>query len=229
MAGQPRELGEAGRPDALLMALGPVTGKRVIDMGCGEGLVARAFAAAGAEVRGYDPFIASGEWTDEGAGRYRLAQAKAQAIPEEDASADIVVFCYSLHHIPRAAMGAALAEARRVVKPGGRLCVAEPLAEGPSQYVMELYHDETEVRRHATAAIAAHVAPYFEREDLLFFDEVRDFADFEAYLAQATAGMRYNGYTEDQLRNPELRRRFGEVGDGGGARLAQRARINLFS
>jgi len=222
------ELGQVPRVEALLAAAGGVAGARVVDVGCGDGQVARALAEAGAEVVGYDPFIQGTDWIAEGAGRYRLVRATADALPEADASADVVLFVFSLHHVPRASMAAALAEARPVLKPGGRLCVAEPLAEGPGQYVMEPYHDETAVRCDALAALSAHAAPAFSSEQILYFSEGRSFTDFDAYAAQALLGMRFNGYTEADVLNPEVRRRFEEVLSGHGGKFEQRVRINIY-
>jgi len=223
------DLGEMPRVEALLAAIGPVKGLRVIDIGCGEGQMARGLAAQGAIVQGYDPFIKPTDWIAEGDGRYRLSNAKAQSLPEPDASADVVLFVFSLHHVPKSAMGPALAEARRVLKPGGPLLVAEPLAEGPGQYVGELYHDETAVRRDATEALAAYAAPIFGSERIMHFGETRKFSDFDAYYANAVSNMRFNDYTLDDLGNPELRRRFDEVMSTTGGRFAQRVRINLFN
>jgi len=221
-------LGEKSRMQGLLEALGPVAGKRIIDIGCGEGEIARGLAARGAIVRGYDPFIPDTGNVVEGAGRYRLSQATAHAIPEPDGSADVVLFVFSLHHVPRAQMAPALAEARRLLKPGGLLCVAEPVAEGPSQYVMAPYHDETLVRADAVRALADHARPAFGRERILRFAEPRCFEDFEAYAMQAKVGMRYNGYSEADVMQPEVRRRFKEMAGIHGARFGQPVRVNLF-
>lgn len=223
------DLGPMSRIEGLLAAIGPVAGKRVIDIGCGEGQIARALATLGAEVEGYDPFIAGTDRTFEGKGSYRLTRASADALPEADGSAHIVLFVFSLHHVPQPKMGGALAEARRVLAPGGRLCVAEPLAEGPGQYVMELFHDETEVRGNATAALSAHAAPIFASETVLHFSEGRSFPDFDAYVAQAIGNMRYNGYSEADVLNPEVQRRFEEVTTRHGMSFEQKVRVNLFA
>ena len=148
-----RDLGAVSHFDALLATVGPVAGLNIIDIGCGEGRLTRALAALGARVTGCDPFIAETAWTEHGAGSYRLVKAAADAIPEPDHQADLVLFVFSLHHVPGEKLEAALAEARRVLRPSGRLYVAEPLAQGPHHYVVAPFHDETAVRQAAAAAL----------------------------------------------------------------------------
>src|SRR5271163_1914291 len=131
------DLGVASHLDALLATVGPAAGLRVLDIGCGEGGLTRALAKRGAHVTGYDPFIAETTPIELGAGSYRLVRATADAIPEPDHEADLVVFVFSLHHVPGEKLSGALAEARRLLRPSGRLYVAEPLAQGPHQYIME--------------------------------------------------------------------------------------------
>jgi ubiquinone/menaquinone biosynthesis C-methylase UbiE len=223
------ELGDLSRTEAVVAALGPLDGLKLIDIGCGEGAVARACAQAGAEVHGYDPFIPGTDWIEEGPGRYRLHQARTDTIPEPDASADVVLFVYSLHHVPRERMAGALAEARRLLKPGGRLCVAEPVAVGPGQYVMELFHDETAVRANAQSALDTHAAPAFASETLACFAEVHIWPTFDAYAANAIRNMRYNGYGEQDVLDPQVRSRFEEVAQDGAATLHQPAMIRIFN
>jgi ubiquinone/menaquinone biosynthesis C-methylase UbiE len=131
------EWGRMPRVEAMIQAVGPLSGRRIIDVGCGEGQIARVLAARGAEVQGYDPFIQPSDWIEEGEGRFRLSNGLADAIPEPDGSADIVLFFLSLHHVPAPSMARALAEGKRLLKPFGVLCVIEPLAEGPGQYLSE--------------------------------------------------------------------------------------------
>ena len=50
----PRLWGMFAIPDAQLRALGDVTGKRVLELGCGAGQWSRALAAEGAVVVGFD-------------------------------------------------------------------------------------------------------------------------------------------------------------------------------
>ncbi|MDB5393609.1 MAG: hypothetical protein JWM91_1115 [Rhodospirillales bacterium] len=223
------DLGVMSRFDGLLAAVGPVARMRIIDIGCGEGQVAHALAELGANVIGYDPFIPPTDWIKAGDGEYRLANGTADAIPEPDASADLVLFVFSLHHVPQAQLAGAMAEARRLLKPDGRLCIAEPIAEGANQYVMEIYHDETEVRRVAVEAMAEFAAPIFRSEKVIHYRERRLFSDFDKFAAQAIAGTRFNDYTEEDVLSPQVRRRFEEMLALCGGNFDQPVRLNIFA
>jgi ubiquinone/menaquinone biosynthesis C-methylase UbiE len=223
------DLGVMTRIDGLLASVGAVAGLRVIDIGCGEGQVARAFAERGATVAGYDPFIPPTDWIKAGDGEFRLANATADAIPEPDASADLVLFVFSLHHVPRHQLAGAMTEARRLLKPDGRLCIAEPVAEGPSQYVMEIYHDETEVRRVAAEAMAEFAAPLFGNEKIIRYRERRTYSEFDAFAEHAIAGTRFNDYKVEDVLSPQVRRRFDEMFAICGGNFDQPIRLNIFA
>jgi ubiquinone/menaquinone biosynthesis C-methylase UbiE len=130
-------------------------GKTVIDVGCGAGALVRWLRDRGAEVLGVEcgdvmmrlALAADPDHPDS----YR--SGVAQALPLADASADAVVFSYSLHHVPPGEMVNALSEAHRVLRPGGVLYVVEPVAAGPGHEVIKLIDDETEVRAFALAAL----------------------------------------------------------------------------
>jgi ubiquinone/menaquinone biosynthesis C-methylase UbiE len=96
----------------------------------------------------------------------------AQDLPLPDADRDVVVFSYSLHHVPPEAMLDALGEAHRVLRPGGLLYVVEPVAAGPGHEIIRVVDDETAVRGHAQRALAradevgfvpAHATTYTSR------------------------------------------------------------------
>lgn len=132
-----------------------LAGARVLDVGCGAGRMTRLLSKMGGQVTGLDPDQAQldrarrVEPTDEetyGAG-------VAQEMPFADASFDIVVFFNSVHHIPQPAMATGLAEAHRVLRAGGTLFIAEPVAAGPFFEMQKPFHDETEVRALALQAI----------------------------------------------------------------------------
>jgi SAM-dependent methyltransferase len=141
----------------------------------------------------------------------------------------LVLFVFSLHHVPRAKLAGAIAEARRLLRPGGRLYIAEPLAQGPHQYIVELFHDETAVRAAATAALAKFAAPHFAVEHVLTYSEVRRYADFATFAARMIENMHFNGYTEAAVLAPAVRHRFAETMIEARGAFDQPVRVNLFS
>lgn len=224
----PRDLGPISHLDALLATVGAVEGLRILDIGCGEGGLSRALAKRGARVTGYDPFIAETEPTVAGPGSYQLRRAAADAIPEPDHEADLVLFVFSLHHVPAAKLKGALIEARRVLKPSGRLYVAEPLAQGPHQYIMELFHDETAVRSEAAAALARFARPEFAADQISTYTDQRKYPDFDFFAERMIANMRFNGYTREAVLAPAVRVRFDEAFAAHGDVFDQPVRIDCF-
>ena len=226
---KPTNFGRRTHVEAILEALGPVQGLEVFDVGCGEAQTSRELAGAGARVSGFDPFIEGADWTVNGTGSFRLVKASADALPVDDRSADVVLFIFSLHHVPHLKLAAALAEARRVLKPAGRLLVAEPLARGPGHYVSAPFHDETAVRAAAAAAVQSDAVPHFDTHQIFSYDEHRHWESYERYAERMIRNRRFNGYTEEAVLAPEVRRRFDEMFPTGGGSFDQPVRIDLFS
>lgn len=222
------DLGRLSHLDALLAAAGPVAGLAIADIGCGEGALDRALAARGASVTGFDPFMPPSPRAAAGAGSWQLMRAAADALPAPDGAFDLVLFVFSLHHVPQAKLAGALAEARRVLRPGGRLYVAEPVAEGPHQYIVELFHDETAVRAAASAALRHHADPAFADRRQFSYVDVRRYGDFDDFATRMIANMRFNGYTEDAVLSPAVRRRFAETAARHGDQFDQPVRVDLY-
>lgn len=104
----------------LRSALEGAPGPRLLDVGGGTGNYALALRA-----EGWDPLVAdrSPEMLERaGAKGLATALADAQALPFPEASFDAAILVAMLHHVDDP--GAALAEARRVVRPGGRVALA---------------------------------------------------------------------------------------------------------
>jgi ubiquinone/menaquinone biosynthesis C-methylase UbiE len=120
----------------------------------------------------------------------RFRQGGAQAIPEADASADIVMMFKSLHHVPVADMDRALKEVRRVLKPGGHAWISEPVFAGEFNEILRLFHDEKVVREAAFAAVSRAVAAgHFVLRQQFFFNTAtrfKDFAEFDARMIRVT-------------------------------------------
>jgi hypothetical protein len=108
----------------------------------------------------------------------------AEDLPFEDGRFHVAIFMYSLHHVPAAAMATALAEAARVVKPGGHVYVAEPVASGPGHEVDRLIDDESQVRALAAQALRKAGAAGLETVAESTYLSSYTYASLEAYIAE---------------------------------------------
>ena len=115
-----------------LTNLGDVSGRRVLDYGCGHGMAAVVLARRGAYVAGFD---LSGDYVAEAMRRAAankvsvdFVQADGHALPFAHASFDAVWGNAVLHHLD---LPVAAAEIRRVLKPGGMAVFCEPWGENP--------------------------------------------------------------------------------------------------
>jgi SAM-dependent methyltransferase len=106
--------------------------RRVLDIGCGDGQVARLAASGGAElVVGIDPTWNQISIAAARGGGVRVARAGADGLPFADESFDAAVACLVFEHIR--AVDQAIAEVARVLRPGGRFCffLNHPLLQTP--------------------------------------------------------------------------------------------------
>ncbi len=115
---------------ALIAAMDPRPGQRILDVATGTGLVASGLAARGAQVVGLD------QSEDMLAGARRrlaqrsdlvspitLVQGEAERLPFADGEFDALTFTYLLRYVDDRA--ATMRELARVVKPGGRIGMVE--------------------------------------------------------------------------------------------------------
>jgi SAM-dependent methyltransferase len=140
---------------AMLERLVEFDGRDVVDIGCGGGALVRELSAQGARVTGLEVSAAQLATALSRAGEdgARYLVGLAQALPLPDDSVDVAVFMRSFHHVPAGELMQALREARRVLRLGGVLYIAEPLTEGDFFTLTSLVEDELEVRRAAQNAI----------------------------------------------------------------------------
>jgi SAM-dependent methyltransferase len=115
--------------DDLVARSGARPGDNVLDIGCGTGYFSRRAARAvtpGGHVVGIDPSPPVIDYATRRASAACTFQlASAQALPYPDASFDVVVSSLAIHHVPADERPAALHEAYRVLRPGGRLLIAD--------------------------------------------------------------------------------------------------------
>jgi SAM-dependent methyltransferase len=104
------------------LELVPPPAELTIDVGCGEGRVSRDLQALGHRVVSIDasPTMIAAAREADPEGDYRLADAAA--LPLEDGVADLVVAFMSLQDVDD--MPAGMREIGRVLRPGGRACIA---------------------------------------------------------------------------------------------------------
>jgi len=139
----------------VLASLVPLTGRRVVDVGCGAGELVRWLRGEGADVVGVECGEVMMDLAHEADPDHLEDYLKGvgQDLPVADSSVDVVIFSYSLHHVPAHEMVNALREAHRALRSDGTLYVVEPRAAGPGYEVVKIVDDETEVRASAQAAL----------------------------------------------------------------------------
>ncbi len=190
-------------------------GLRVLDVGCGAGRLVRHLVEQGADATG----IECGEAMLERAidadptQADRFVAGVGQDLPFDDASFDLVTFFYSLHHVPHEFMGAALAEAARVLRPQGLIWVLEPVPSGPGFETFRVVDDETEVRTRAQEALDAFSASAVCDElAMLSYDTEYRYVDFEECKADVIGIDSDRAVTVAEVED-EFERRFLANGD----------------
>lgn len=214
----------------VINALLDVAGKRVLDIGCGNGHIARLITKLGGRVTGIDPGEKQLERARDAApaGDETYVDGVAEDLPFDDGSVDIVVFFNSLHHITVENMASGLAEAARVLKPGGTVFITEPLARGQLFEMQKPYNDETEVRARALAAIRDAGAHGLRQAGESFYTRNTVHESFEALRDMTTAVNPARRAKIDAMES-ELRANFDRLGDKrpDGYHFAQEIRVNL--
>ncbi|HEY7956366.1 MAG TPA: class I SAM-dependent methyltransferase [Polyangia bacterium] len=115
---------------ALIAGVAARPGERVLEVGCGDGgnLCHLGRACPEAARFGVDFSPAKAAFAQQATGA-RTAAADAAHLPFADQSFDAILIRDLLHHLPDRPR--ALAEARRVLRPGGRLTLIEPNRRAP--------------------------------------------------------------------------------------------------
>ncbi len=190
----------------------PVT----LDLGCGTGLFAVAFARAGCEIVGVEPYAPAREAAallGETLGvELQIRDGHAEHIPFEDASFDFVYANQVIEHVADPA--ASFAEVARVLRPGGAFWFSAISSLCPSQ---------TEIRRFP-------LFPWYPdrlKRRIMYWAR-----DHHPHLVNHTTTPAINWFTPSKARRLLLANGFSEVWDrwslrgasegGGGYRVALR-------
>ena len=105
----------------IISVLGPLGGKRVLDVCCGPGHLAGAMAAAGADVEGIDFAATMVTNARDNYPNLGFREGDAEALPYPDGAFDHVVCAFGVMHIGHP--DAAMAEASRVFAARGSICI----------------------------------------------------------------------------------------------------------
>jgi ubiquinone/menaquinone biosynthesis C-methylase UbiE len=216
---------------ALLDRLVPLHAQQIIELGCGAAGLSRKLLAAWPACR-----VTALE-VDETQHAQNLAApptpglsfiaAGAQAIPFGGGSFDLALMLKSLHHVPLALMDQALAETRRVLRPGGHLYVSEPVFEGPLNEIMRLFNDEQAVREAALQAVRRAVAAGGWRQVTeLHFQMPVPYADFDDFERRST-GVTYADRRWSADMRERVRQRFEALRPPAGQPFVRPMRVNL--
>jgi SAM-dependent methyltransferase len=215
---------DAGLLDAILAAAQPRAQDRWLEAACGPGLIARRLAPMVAAVEGYDLTPAMVEVARREAAAAGLANVgfevgDATALPVPDDSFDGAVSRFSIHHIPLPVR--LLTELRRVVRPGGRIVIADTLADADPEAAA--WSQEIERLRDPThwaslRLTELHVALQragltVEHERVLALD-----LDFDDWLARGGGDPADHALIQHALEHPPAQARTFVVSEAGGRR-----------
>ena len=115
--------------DAFFDDILPAPGTTALEVGCGEGRVARDLTARGHNVVAFDAAAGLVRYAREADERVRYLVAESDRVPVPPASVDLVVAYNVLQVVPD--MASTVAECARVLRPGGHLCfcIAHPVTD----------------------------------------------------------------------------------------------------
>jgi len=207
--------------------------KQLLELGCGGAEITRNIACAGANrhitALEVDEIAHAKNLQITDLPNVTFTLSGAQKIPLSDNSVDVVFMFKSLHHVPVDLMDVSMREIHRVLKPGGRAYLSEPVFAGDFNEILRLFHDEQQVREAAFSAIEKSIANgLFELVEEIFFNapmRFEDFSEFEQNTIKATHS--YHSLEADLYQH--VKQRFeSHIGDDG-ANFLMPMRVDLLA
>lgn len=106
---------------------------RVLDIGIGTGNMAGRFLAAGMAVTGLEPSAGMSEICRQKFPDITVMPGHFLDIPLPSQSFDIIASAYAFHHLTPEEKERAVREMKRVLKPGGRIVIADLMFRNPAE------------------------------------------------------------------------------------------------
>jgi HAD superfamily hydrolase (TIGR01549 family) len=205
------------RLQAVLRALDPQPGERIVDVGCGSGLYARELVRRGATVTATEYAPSSLAQARHNVGglaagvEFRLEDA--QELTFSDSSFDKVLLTEVIEHLPRPAK--AVAEAARVLRPGGLLVVSTPSRYSPLNLAYGLkrrvrgYAFNEHLHEFTPSSFRRLAGEHLDVESLAFANFLLAYPADELYLRLGSPGLGLLERLERLLAGAPLLRRLG--------------------
>ncbi|MEU7763800.1 methyltransferase domain-containing protein [Nocardia sp. NPDC049190] len=175
-------LGRGGRLNRRIARLAClVPSSDVVDIGCGPGDLARVLASRAGRVTRVDPSAPMIDYATARSRRLtncRFELGAAQSLPLPDASADLVTSTFAMHHIPAAYRPTAVAQMFRVLRPGGRLLLADTYPTG--LILPSVVRVMARIARRRAHDIAHDLGDPVAASDIRRYRDMLDAAGFDA-------------------------------------------------
>lgn len=214
-------------------------GQRVLEIGCGPGHLWRKNHARLPAARIILADLSAGMLAEarrnlDGASQFAFVVADVQDLPFDAARFDLVIANHMLYHVPDRQR--ALAELRRVLRPGGRLAAA---TNGPG-HLRELGDVTARFAPELVSRVAAEgdpnafnlengadqLAPFFSRVELRRYDDALVVPDPEPLVAYVLSGAAASVMDAERVR---ALRRFleAEIAERGAIRIVKESGLFL--
>lgn len=126
-----------GYLNLILEIAGDISGKKVLDAGCGDGRFSAELTKQGADVTGVDLSEKALNFAKIFLSNGNFLQAGIESLPFPDKIFDFIFFIETLEHIPPENIPAVIAELKRVLKDDGTVLISTPsmlIPKSPKHY-----------------------------------------------------------------------------------------------